>query len=84
MPSPGGWILAGGLALYLVGSALILGGTQRTWRAAWPWPTLALPVVLLVPLPPHHTALLLAGAQAAVCVALAVVGTVRREPTPSR
>ena len=28
LPSPGGWVLAGGLALFLVGSALILGGTR--------------------------------------------------------
>jgi low temperature requirement protein LtrA len=83
LPSPGGWILAGGLALYLVGSALILSGTQRTWRAAWPWPTVALPVVLLVALPRHDTALLLVGALAAVCVTLAVIGTVRRMPAPA-
>ena len=83
-PSPGGWILVGGVALYLVGSALILGGTQRTWRAAWPWPTVALPVVLLVALPRHNTALLLVGAVAAVCVALAVVGTLRRQPVDER
>jgi low temperature requirement protein LtrA len=83
LPSPGGWILAGGLALYLVGSALILGGTHRTWRAAWPWPTVALPIVLLVAVPRHNTAVLLAGAVAAVCVALAVVGTLRRLRAPS-
>jgi low temperature requirement protein LtrA len=81
LPSTGSWVLAGGLALYLVGSALILGGTQRTWRAAWPWPTVALPVVLLVALPEHNTALYLVGAAAAVCVALAVVGTLRRQPS---
>ena len=74
LPSPGAWTLVGGLALYLVGSALILGGTHRTWRAVWPWPLAALPVVVLVALPPHHSALLLVGALAALCVALAVVG----------
>ena len=80
LPSPGGWILAGGIVLYLVGSALILGGTQRTWRAAGPWPTVALPLVVLVALPRHNTALFLVGALAALCVTLAVVGTLRREP----
>jgi low temperature requirement protein LtrA len=84
LPSAGGWIVTGGLALYLVGSALILAGTQRTWRAAWPWPTVALPVVLLVALPRHNTALLLVGTVAAVCVALAVVGTLRRQPVDER
>jgi low temperature requirement protein LtrA len=83
-PSVGGWVLTGGVALYLLGSALILGGTQRTWRAAWPWPSVALPLVLLVALPRHNTALLLVSAVAAVCVALAVVGTLRREPHRER
>ena len=26
------------MALYLIGAAVILGGTRRAWRAAWPWP----------------------------------------------
>ncbi len=84
LPSTGGWVLAGGLALYLLGSALILGGTQRTWRAAWPWPSVALPLVLLVALPEHNTALYLMAAVAVICVALAVVGTLRREPSGDR
>ena len=40
-------------------------------------------LVLLVPLLRHHTALVLIGALAAVCVALAVVGMLRREPDAS-
>jgi low temperature requirement protein LtrA len=81
LPSPGGWTLAGGIALYLVGSALIVGGTRRSWRAVWPWPTAALPIVLLVALPEHNTALLLVGALAAVCVTLAVIGSLRSGPS---
>ena len=77
-PSTGAWTVAAGLVLYLVGSALILGGTQRTWRAAWPWPTVALPLVVLVTLPRHDTAVLFLGAIAALCVTLAIVGTLRR------
>jgi low temperature requirement protein LtrA len=84
LPSPGGWALAGAIALYLVGSALILGGTRRTWRAVWPWPTAALPLVLLVALFEHSSALLLVGALAAVCVALAVVGALRGGSAASR
>jgi low temperature requirement protein LtrA len=81
LPSPGGWALAGAIALYLAGSALILGGTRSTWRAVWPWPTAALPLVLLVALPEHNTALLLVGALAVLCVALAVVGSLRSGPS---
>jgi hypothetical protein len=58
--------------------------TQRTWRAAWPWPTVALPAVVLVALLPHHSALLLVGVLAALCVALAVVATLRGERADSR
>ncbi len=76
-PSAGGWVLVGALALYLLGSALILGGTRRTWRAVWPWPTAALPIIFLIALPGHNSALLLVGALAAVCVVLAVLGTLR-------
>jgi low temperature requirement protein LtrA len=84
LPSAGGWVLAGAVALYLVGSALILGGTRRTWRAVWPWPTAAVPLVLLVALPDHHSALLLVGGLAAVCGALALIGTLRGGPAPAR
>ena len=84
LPSTGAWVLVGGIVLYLLGSALILGGTHRTWRAVWPWPTAALPVVVLVALPGHHSALVLVGALAAVCVALAVVGTLRPSPPAAR
>jgi low temperature requirement protein LtrA len=77
LPSAGGWTLACGLVLYLLGTALILGGTHRTWRAIWPWPTLALPIVMIAPLPRHETALLLVGALATVIIGLAVLGTTR-------
>jgi low temperature requirement protein LtrA len=79
-PSNGAWTLVGALALYLLGTALILGGTRRTWRAVWPWPTVALPLLVLVALPQHRSAPLLVGALAAVCVALAVVGQGRSAP----
>jgi low temperature requirement protein LtrA len=84
MPSTGAWVLVGGIALYLLGSALILGGTHRTWRVVWPWPIAALPVVVLVALPHHDSALLLVSALAVVCVALAVVGTLRPAPPAAR
>jgi len=82
LPSTGAWTLTGGLALYLVGSAMIVGGTRRSWRAIWPWPTVALPLVVLVTLPRHNTALLLVGALALICVVLAVVGTLHPAAQP--
>jgi low temperature requirement protein LtrA len=75
LPSTGAWTLACGLALFLLGSAMIVGGTRRSWRAIWPWPTVALPLVVLVTLPRHNTALLLVGGLALICVVLAVAGT---------
>nr|WP_225954877.1 low temperature requirement protein A [Kibdelosporangium phytohabitans] len=78
LPSPGGWTLAGGLALYLAGSALILGGSRRSWRAVWPWPTAAIPIVLAAAALAHQYALLLVAGLALVCLALAVRGTLSR------
>jgi low temperature requirement protein LtrA len=80
-PSAGSWVLSGGLALFLIGAALLVGGTVRTWRAVWPWPLAVAPVVLVVALLPIPHALLLIGAYAAVMITLAVVGTWRsRKP----
>lgn len=78
LPSPGGWVLAAGLALFLVGSAVVLGGSRHTWRAVWPWPTVAIPVVLAAAAFPHDSALLLVGGLALVCLVLAVRGTLSR------
>ncbi len=75
LPSPGGWTLAAGLALFLVGSALILGGSLHSWRAIWPWPTVAVPLVLGAAAIGHSSALLLVAGLAVVCLALAVRGT---------
>jgi len=84
LPSTGGWTLTTGLVLYLVGSAMIVGGSHRSWRAIWPWPTVALPLVVLVTLPRHNTALLLVGGLALVCVVLAVAGTLRPTAQPHK
>jgi low temperature requirement protein LtrA len=77
LPSPGSWTLAAGLALFLVGSALILGGSRRSWRAIWPWPTVAIPIVLAVASVPHGHALFLVAAQALLILLLAVRGKPR-------
>lgn len=80
LPSDGGWTVAAGVALYLVGTGLILGGTHRTWRGAWPWPTAAIPVVLAAAAIPHRNALLLVIGLAVLAVALTVYGVLRGDP----
>jgi len=56
-PSPTPWILHLGVALFLIGIGLIVAGTAHTWRAAWPWPTAALPAVLLITVVAERAAL---------------------------
>jgi low temperature requirement protein LtrA len=48
VPATGRWALHGGVALYLAGTAAVIVGTSRRWRAAWPWPAAALPAVVLI------------------------------------
>ncbi|GEA87771.1 low temperature requirement protein A [Cellulomonas cellasea] len=43
----GRWALCAGAALFLAGTAVIISG-DRGWRAVWPWPAAAIPVVLAV------------------------------------
>jgi low temperature requirement protein LtrA len=76
VPSAYGWLLATGLGLFLGGVAMILGGTQRSWRAVWPWPVAAVPLVLAIALAPT-IALLLTGGYAVSLIALAIGGTRR-------
>lgn len=75
LPSPGSWTLVGGVVLFLIGSGVILGGARRSLRAVWPWPTVAVPVVVAVAAVPLESELLLVGGLAALCVGLAVRGT---------
>ncbi|SNS77248.1 Low temperature requirement protein LtrA [Geodermatophilus pulveris] len=44
----GRWALCAGTALFLAGTAALVAGTAGSWRAAWPWPTVAIPVVVAV------------------------------------
>jgi low temperature requirement protein LtrA len=43
----GRWALHGGVAVFLAGIAVVMAGTSGRWRAAWPWPTVAIPVVVI-------------------------------------
>ncbi len=84
LPSAYGWLLAGGVATFLVGVSLVVGGTSRNWRTIWPWPLAALPLLpVLVVLPLTSTTYTLAAA--GLLLALAAVGTwrIRRRPTSS-
>ena len=42
------WAVHGGAALFLAGTALVVGGTSGRLRAAWPWPVAVIPVALVV------------------------------------
>lgn len=87
VPSAAGWVLAGGFALFVIGTALITGGTTRNWAALWPWPIAAIPVALAFAAVPHHSALLFLAVIAAITLALAVHGTIQRRahsPAPPR
>lgn len=75
-PSSSAWVLAGGLALFYAGSAMIVAGTARSWRPVWPWPLVLVPLVLALGAVPVPSALLHAAAFAAVGVVAAVHGTV--------
>jgi low temperature requirement protein LtrA len=48
LPSPGGWLVVGGLAVFLVGTAFILGGTERRVKRALRWPGPAVPLMVVV------------------------------------
>ena len=50
-PAAARWAVHGGAALFLVGIAAIVAGTSGRWRAAWPWPIVAAPFVLVAGVP---------------------------------
>ncbi|KQU06945.1 hypothetical protein ASG56_05075 [Rhodococcus sp. Leaf7] len=78
----GRWVLCGGVALFVTGVCAILGWSSGHWRTVFPWPALAIPVVIVVGFVdtrlPFASAIVLAvGAIAAV-----VTGVVRRRRSP--
>jgi low temperature requirement protein LtrA len=77
LPSAYGWLLASGVAVFLVGVAMILGGTFRSLRSVWPWPLAAVPLVLLAALLPLPGALAFTGIFAVGLLVVAATGTAR-------
>lgn len=75
-PSAFAWTLAGGLALFFTGTAMIIGGTARSWRPIWPWPLALIPLLIAVGAAPVHTALLHTAAFTVVTVIAAAHGTI--------
>ena len=73
-PSAASWLLAAGLTVFLVGVALVISGTTWTTRSIWPWPTVALPLVVVAALLPLPGGLLTA-VYALGLLLLAVQGT---------
>lgn len=72
------WALVGGTALFLTGTAVVLAGTCRAWWAAWPWPTLAIPVVVVLGALDQVEPVLLLALLAAVAVLVVVTGIVKQ------
>ncbi|GLY17213.1 membrane protein [Kineosporia sp. NBRC 101677] len=78
LTTAGRFTLCAGVGLFLTGLVLVMAGTAARWSAAWPWPTVALPVVAavsLLPLSPTLTALGLA----LVLAATVVVGSWKQQ-----
>lgn len=77
LPSPYAWLLVGGIAVFLVGIALVVGGTARSWRSVWPWPLGALVLLPVLALLPFFTSTTFVVALAAYLVLVAAIGTQR-------
>lgn len=77
LPSPYAWLLVGGVAVFLVGIALVVGGTARSWRSVWPWPLSALVLLPVLALLPFFTSTTFIVALAAYLVLVAAIGTQR-------
>lgn len=82
LPSAGSWLLVGGLAVFVLGAAMMQGGSQRRAGRALLWPSGAGLVLLVLGLIGPGSALLFAVTVAVVLAAAAAVGTVLARNTP--
>lgn len=70
----GRWAVPAGVALFLVGTAAVVGGTSGRWRAAWPWPIAAIPLAVIVGVPTGVPPGLTMSAVVAVLLATVLAG----------
>lgn len=75
LPSAAGWTLVVGVALFFAGAAVIVAGADHRLRTAFPWPGVAIPVVMVPALVPGLSAAATAAAVAALALVMAVGGT---------
>jgi low temperature requirement protein LtrA len=75
------WVLCGGLALFLTGITLVIGGTARAWAAVWPWPVLGVPVLLAIAAIRYPASWTLVVVAAVLMLAAAALGTLRSRQT---
>jgi low temperature requirement protein LtrA len=68
------WALHGGTVLFLIGTAVVIMGTVGRWRAAWPWPVVAVPAVAAAGFASPLAPSVAIGLIAAILVTTVVVG----------
>jgi low temperature requirement protein LtrA len=74
LSNAGRWAMHGGTALFLIGTAAVIAGTAGRWRAAWPWPIIAIPAVAMAGLANALVPALAMGLIAAIVVATVLAG----------
>jgi low temperature requirement protein LtrA len=74
-PSVASWVFTCGLVLFVAGVALVISGATETVRTIWPWPIVAIPIVVLGALIPFPGSLLLTATYAVGILLLAALGT---------
>ena len=75
LPSAGSWALLIGVALFFAGAAIIVAGADHRWRTAFPWPAVAIPLVIAPAFVPTLSAATTAATVAAIALAMAISGT---------
>jgi low temperature requirement protein LtrA len=78
LPTGARWTLLIGVLLFLTGTAAVIAGTSHAWRAAWPWPFLAIPAVAVVGLFPGLPPIALLGAVGVIVVATVLAGMIEQ------
>jgi low temperature requirement protein LtrA len=77
--APGGRLaLPLGATLFVVGVTLVMAGSARRWSASWPWPVLAVPLLVGISLLGRLSPLLTACCVAGVLLVTVVTGIVQQ------